>query len=72
MRSKARLFADLGFNSGAQEGVKQAFVRHLFKNAAASSAENISITSEQSARGEQLTFDPALLGAPTPRPDPKK
>lgn len=72
MRSRVRFYTELGFNPRAREGAKRALVQHLFKNVESSSAENISTSSERASIGEQLTFDPALLGTSAPKHDPKK
>lgn len=72
MRSKARLHAQLGFNSGARDGAKHAFTRYLFKAAASASAENFSTTAELPPTSEQLSFDPAALGPASAKPNPKK
>jgi hypothetical protein len=67
MRRVGELLKDLGFNPDAPLETQKAFVRHLVRAANLTSAQNSSQTLElptpkEPVRGEQLSFDPAVLG----------
>lgn len=62
MQSAAEILAELGFKTGSSKSVQEAFLKHLFKNANATSAQKLSTNSEQARVGDQLSFAADLLG----------
>ncbi len=62
MRRIGDLMRDMGFNSDAPEGTREAFFRHLVQAAHATSPRIPSQTTEQKPADIQLSFDPAILG----------
>jgi len=72
MRSAAEILAELGFNKNASKGSQEAFLKHLFKNAKATSAQKLSTNLEQAQVGEQLSFAADLLGTATAEATPRR
>lgn len=67
MKVTAEILDQLGFKKDAAGGTRDALLKHLFKNAIATSAENSNTKSELLSIGEQLSFDLDVLGL-SPRP----
>lgn len=62
MGSPADILRKKTFRKGSRQTVQDAFLKHLFKNAIATSAEKLSTNSEQTILGEQLSFADDVLG----------
>lgn len=65
MRKVGDLMAELGFNKNAPAGTQDAFLRHLIKHASATAPTSAPQQVEPcalAAPGEQLFFDPEILG----------
>ncbi len=64
MRKIADLLTEMGFTPGSNRNVQEAFVRHLIQHAKSVSPQNSEQCSKQpNEKGQQLTFDPTVLGA---------
>jgi len=62
MRRIGGLMRDMGFNADAPEATQRAFIRHLVRAAESTSLRNSSHKVELKPSGEQLSFDPEVLG----------
>lgn len=62
MRSAADILREIAFKKDSSKSVQNAFLKHLFKNANATSAQKLSTNSELPAVGEQLSFAEDILG----------
>lgn len=65
MRRSSEILKDLGFNSTAPHSTQESFLRHLTQTAKATSAQIVSINTEQNSADIQLSFDPEILGRQT-------
>lgn len=72
MRRIGDLMREMGFKADSPEPTQRAFFRHLVRAAELTSARNSSQKFELARAGEQLSFDPEVLGSSPTEPIKKK
>ena len=58
MRRLGEIMEEMGFKKSSSEAVQKAFIRHLIH-----AANGTTVPAQEGPRGEQLAFDPQILGA---------
>lgn len=72
MPKRKEIYTQMGFKTGASEGVKAAFLRHLTKAAKQLSPEDREFFQKQISENEQLSFDAEVLQGENPLPSTKR